>query len=224
MASIPGGHRGSRSWGSAATTTNRRAGLGTGVVVGPLIICLLIFLGFCVIMIVITYSFRVRSRCLATDTRRRSVTSSNLHRGSFSQGDLPPSYSSIIPPPSYEQATVDVAALSSSSASANNRQSMASTSGSTAPLVNRYSTISSTSSVLHQLPNQRLDGGPSTEMSPYMISPGMSSSESYGSILTRSFILTPSDHAPSLTDLTVDNLHRKDEDFTTLPMTHGERY
>lgn len=172
---------------------------------GPLVICFLIFLAFCVIMVLIAYSFRVRSRCVAAEMRRRSVTSSNLHRGSFARTDLPPSYSSILPPP-YEQATTDTTTFSSSSTSANNRNS---TSSATAPLVNRYSTISSStcSSAAQLLQGGCSDHNTGGRSNPYVISsPGMSSSDSYGSILTRSFILTPSDHSPSLTDLTTTDL------------------
>lgn len=220
--------RGSRRSSTESAPTTTKIGFGSGVVAGPVITCLLIFLGFCVIMIIITYSFRVRSRCLAMETRRRSVTSSNLHRGSFA-GDLPPSYSSILPPPSYEQAIIDVTALSSPSTEVHNRYSVASTSASTAPLMNRYSTISSSSSSAAGM----FQGGcpsrvGSTEMKPFTISsPGMSSSDSYGSILTRSFLLTPSDHSPSLTDLTTTdltaaNLYKTDDATQSLP--RSKRY
>nr|XP_045598257.1 uncharacterized protein LOC123758116 [Procambarus clarkii] len=157
-------------------TTNRKPTMtrGTGgSVAEPLLVCLLIFVSFCILMLVITYSFRIRSRRLAVRTTYREVRASDLSNGSVAS--LMDNHNTMVPPPppSYEQATLRVAELYTSPSAAPHTSS------------SRYwSRTASTVTV------------PSTS------SPDMSSSLSYGSLLTRSFLLTPSDSAPSLTDLT----------------------
>nr|XP_053654733.1 uncharacterized protein LOC128703893 [Cherax quadricarinatus] len=166
-----------------------------GSVAQPIIICLVIFISFCIMMIVITYSFRARSRRLAVRTTYREVIAADLSNGSFTDlssdtnlGDIPLDYRATVPlPPSYKQSILRPTTLSSSS---------------TIPIISsRYSSCTAS-----------IETVPRT-----FSSPDTASSVSYGSLLTRSLLLTP-DIAPSITDLTTASVYD-----SRIPSYH-ERY
>ncbi|KAG7176590.1 hypothetical protein Hamer_G015393 [Homarus americanus] len=179
-------HQGSGRIGHAPTsrrkpkTAQGMDGGMSGSVIFPVIICIIIFLTFCVLMLIIAYSFRVHNRRLAARRSYHVVASTPRRSPVCGRRDVPPYYTSL-PPPSYDQATLNASG----------------------PLhiSSRYSSCTA-----------------SIETTPYTLSsPDMSSSISYGSLLTRSFLLTPSDHAPSLTDLTTGDARRDRGDTTPSP-------
>lgn len=90
---------------------------------GPIAICVLIFLSFSVLIITTAYNFRSRNRrldevrAILNSRSTSSLTVRDGRRASVgSLRDAPPSYHTL-QPPSYEQATLDVGSLSSTSPS-----------------------------------------------------------------------------------------------------------